>query len=610
MIQGVFNMSENNLQIDSFYKYLISNGYYFDKELIENYLLSLKVKPFEILTGNSGTGKTKLSQLFAQFMADLTSQEECLDGVKYVKVIGKCNYSSWANMGWTLDKKYFAEFLPIQECESKFNMNINEFPVEGSIALSVHLTYTNDVLKNHLHTIWKKEGNKKKYSKDGPDIDILIDYDGIKKISTDYILLDKSVKFTQNSNKSAYEDRQWTTNHDIFNYLPFERGNIACKIVVDGIKSDAKLRILTKLSFSKNDEAQKYLKDHEGEKVNIELMLNDLNFDSFVPNFCYFDENGNVLKIDSKTFEENYKIVPIGANWTDNTNIVGYYNVITEDYQSTPAYELIKQAQNNPENPYFLILDEMNLSHVERYFADFLSAIESGEEIPLYGNNETLELPKNLFIIGTVNVDETTYMFSPKVLDRANTIEFNTLTALEYMSSNLDEGDFEGNIEYLQSPLLDSDISNLNIEKLKEILSGISYKNNDLWDILAVELTAFQEILKDSSFDFGFRVINEILRFMVVAWRYENEPEDWDNWERYFDAQIKQKILPKLHGSEKAIGNVLTKLFNICLEDRNSNENPKNFTIYEENCRYYSSALKLQNMSKVLSDQRYVSFIN
>ena len=55
-----------------------------------------------------------------------------------------------------------------------------------------------------------------------------------------------------------------------------------------------------------------------------------------------------------------------------------------EIYQSTPAYELIKQAQEDPTNPYFLILDEMNLSHVERYFSDFLSAIESGKNIPLY----------------------------------------------------------------------------------------------------------------------------------------------------------------------------------------------------------------------------------
>jgi len=127
---------------------------------------------------------------------------------------------------------------------------------------------------------------------------------------------------------------------------------------------------------------------------------------------------------------------------------------------------------------------------------------------------------------------------------------------------------------------------------------------------LAMELTAFQETLKGSGFDFGFRVINEILRFMVVAWRYENSPREWNNWERYFDAQIKQKILPKLHGSEKAIGNVLTNLFNCCLVDGNNNENPKNTIVNEDDCRYYTSALKIKEMTRVLSDQRYVSFIN
>ena len=174
----------------------------------------------------------------------------------------------------------------------------------------------------------------------------------------------------------------------------------------------------------------------------------------------------------------------------------------------------------------------------------------------------------------------------------------------------MEDNDFEGDVNYLQSPLVDSDISDLNISDLKEILSGISCSDGNLLDVLTNELDSFQYALKSTGFDFGFRVINEILRFMVVAWRYEKSPDNWVNWERYFDAQIKQKILPKLHGSQKAIGNVLDNLFNLCLVDWDNNEQAKLFDVTEDNSKYYTSALKLQSMSKVLSDQRYVSFIN
>ena len=569
-------------------------------------MLSLKVKPFEILTGNSGTGKTKLSQLFAKYISnsDEVIQVSDNDVKGYFTVKAKTNYSSWNNMGWTLPKGDFEKILPLKNCELKCDMLVDGIPAKASINVGVQLYYNSKELKNYFEKLYNQ--NKNGY------VDLNINCKDLLNLSDDYKEIENSIVLTQNANKSAANDRQWILNYDFYDYIPFKKGYGYCKIFVDDIYSDAKIRVVNRLSFKKNDELQNYLSENIGKDVSVELKIDSFNFDDFKPQFdCdKSGENNEYTLLDYGSDSLTYQIVPVGANWTDNTNILGYHNVITEEYQSTPAYKLIKLAQEDLDNPYFLILDEMNLSHVERYFADFLSAIESGEEIPLYGNDETLELPENLFIIGTVNVDETTYMFSPKVLDRANTIEFDTLPALEYMSSNVDNNDFKGDIDYLQSPLKDADISKLNVEDLREILSGISYKGKNLWDTLAVELTEFQETLKGSGFDFGFRVINEILRFMVVSWRYENSPEEWDNWERYFDAQIKQKILPKLHGSEKAIGNVLTKLFNLCLVERNNNENPKNFNITENNARYYTSALKLQNMTKVLSEQRYVSFIN
>jgi hypothetical protein len=595
-------MSEN-IDVNSFYKYLISNGYYFDKDLIENYLLSLKVKPFEILTGNSGTGKTKLSQLFAKFIScDLIKNQSKIDDEGFFTINVKTNYSSWENNGWTLSKEEVSDIIPINECGAKFDMVVDGISAKGDIKVLVQLFYDSDEIKAHFKKLYEENPNG--------FAELKISCEDIKEfISKDYIEPNGKILLKQKSNQSAYEKRQWFVHKNIFNYYPFDSGYSNCEIIVDGMKSSAKIRITPKLTFKKNNRLQDYLKANDGKEVNVELIIDKFEFEDFISNWdC--SKSRELESLDLVLNDSRYQIVPVGANWTDNTNIVGYYNVITEDYQPTPAYKLIKKAQVDPDNPYFLILDEMNLSHVERYFADFLSAIESGEEIPLYGNDETLKLPENLFIVGTVNVDETTYMFSPKVLDRANTIEFDTLSAWEYMASDVNDDDFKGDIDYLQSPLVDSDISKLNIQELKEILSGITYDDDNLWETLAMELTGFQETLNGSGFDFGFRVINEILRFMVVAWRYESSPEEWNNWERYFDAQIKQKILPKLHGSEKAIGNVLTNLFNICLNDRNNNENPKNFNINKDDCRYYTSAMKLQNMAKVLSDQRYVSFIN
>lgn len=607
-------MSNKNINAYSFYRYLISNGYYFDKKLIEDYLLSLKVKPFTILTGNSGTGKTKLSQLFAKYISsEIINKDSESKEVeeKYVNVKGKLNYSSWKQQGWTLEKGHFENYFPLKDCEKLLPVLINDIPTEGQMMIGIQLFYDSVDLKNHMKSLFDKNDLKGRYNKNTPEINIKINCNGLKELLDDYKEIDNFVMLEQNSNKSAYENGNWMLNMKIFEYLPFKKGFVQCKIIIDGIKSSAKLRITPRFRFTKTEDIINVLTENKGQKVELKLKMDNKDIKNFKPQWDCDKPEENMKKIETNEgADDKYIIVPVGANWTDNTNIIGYYNVITNEYQSTPAYDFIQKAENDSGNPYFLILDEMNLSHVERYFADFLSAIESKEEIPLYGEDRTIKLPENIFIIGTVNVDETTYMFSPKVLDRANTIEFNTLDAIDYMNNNINTDDFNGNIEYLQSPLIDSDISNLNIEELKDILFNISYEGNSLWDILANELTIFQKTLKSSGFDFGFRVINEILRFMIVSWKYENSPTEWDNWQRYFDAQIKQKILPKLHGSEKAIGEVLIKLFNNCLHNRENNENPKNFKIENEIVRYPSSAIKLQNMAKVLSQQRYVSFIN
>jgi 5-methylcytosine-specific restriction protein B len=135
-------------------------------------------------------------------------------------------------------------------------------------------------------------------------------------------------------------------------------------------------------------------------------------------------------------FEKQYLLLPVRPDWNDDRNLIGYYNPLTKQYQTTPFLDFIMKAAQDPENPYFVCLDEMNLARVEYYFSTFLSAMESGsKEISLSGFNGDMEyktsIPSNLFFTGTVNMDETTYRFSPKVLDRANTIEFHEIDLLK-----------------------------------------------------------------------------------------------------------------------------------------------------------------------------------
>lgn len=589
----------------SFQEYLLSKGYLFDPKIIENYLLSIKVKPFVIFTGNSGTGKTKLSQLFAEYISDSTqnsgNNSYLINDNEFLSVKVPVNKSSFENTGWTLSNKYLYDVLPIKESQCDCDMWVDNIHAKAYVRVQMQLEYdkNNEKLKNYFKNLFSQGTSK--------IVDLKINVGAFKEIYDCKSNNENFIILEQNSNKTAFNERQWFMNNNIFNYLPFKSGYVGCNIVVEDIKSTAKIRLMPRLYFKKNKELQDYLKENEGKKVEVKIKTDNFNFDNFHPIWEKEKDDSTDYKKDP-----NYKIVPVGANWTENRHVLGFYNVITEEYNETPSYSLIKASKNDISSPYFLILDEMNLSHVERYFADFLSTIESGQPIPLYSNddeNYELDIPDNLLIVGTVNVDETTYMFSPKVLDRANTIEFPTMAAKEYMNSDFKEFDFK-NINYLMNPLEDLDVRNMNVYDLKDIFMFINCSEGNLWDVLSNELDLFQSILKKINFDFGFRVINEILRFMFVSWRYEDSPQNWENWERYFDAQVKQKILPKLHGSQKAIGQTINELFNACLIERKNNADARLVDLTKDDCRYYTSAVKLQNMAKILSNQRYVSFIN
>lgn len=305
--------------------------------------------------------------------------------------------------------------------------------------------------------------------------------------------------------------------------------------------------------------------------------------------------------------KSQYKIIPVGADWTNREPLLGYPNGLNQEEYITPdsgALNLIITAAKieNANKPYFLILDEMNLSHVERYFADFLSIMESDDRINLYTGNERKDLegnpitneiywPKNLFIIGTVNIDETTYMFSPKVLDRANTIEFRV------DSSNLKtffEKPMKIDLFLIESKGAEMAENFLEIAQDKEIQNEEIYKEAFL---------KFFEELKKVGAEFGYRTATEML-LLIKKLKTFSDLSD----EKCLDIAIMQKLLPKLHGSRSKIVKVLDALILLCLKEGQEFSIAKCDEVLETNIIYPISYEKLIRMYKNVLDNGFTSY--
>ncbi len=335
--------------------------------------------------------------------------------------------------------------------------------------------------------------------------------------------------------------------------------------------------------------------------------------------------------------EEQYKIVPVGADWTNREPLLGFPNGLDSSQYVFPdsgVLQLIISANKNENKnrPYFLILDEMNLSHVERYFADFLSIMESHDKIKLYSGDDRFDSkdeknkidkeiswPHNLFIIGTVNIDETTYMFSPKVLDRANVIEFRI--SVDEMT------------EYLKETSI-VDMSNF-INPINNLGYGSSMgfdflekSNKKLSNQIAINetLLSFFEELRKCGAEFGFRSASEISRLISVLSELRKESAKWDEVEisdnDFIDIAIMQKLLPKLHGSRKKLVGPLETLAGFCLARNHgskSDEQNVTKTIYQQfiaekrdlakwEIKYPISFEKIERMHKNVIDNGFTSY--
>jgi len=389
--------------------------------------------------------------------------------------------------------------------------------------------------------------------------------------------------------------------------------------------------------------------------MNIQVSSDDVNYNDEISKN---DRNNIQLAVAEINESKRYVHVPVGADWTDSRNMLGYVNPFgaqgKKTFEITPTLKLILKAlhPNNTSLPFFVILDEMNLSHVERYFSTFLSIMEANrsarsnndlgiiekELVPLIADtiaieeNETYDgkliresaellakasrsiaLPSNVFIVGTVNVDETTYMFSPKVLDRAHVIELQTESPSAFFNKVNKRIEIEDVHNVLQ--LFDESIQYRDREGSSDLhpldLLKASMVNKSDYEKMSQSLEklldGIYKILKTTNFDFGYRITKEVIEYMAMY--YKIAPDH--DWHTSFDYAVLQKILPKIHGNKRQLGACLDVLEDF-LKGNPINRSLSGFEIIIEKTeiKLEKSLEKIKKMKRNLDFMGYTSFIN
>jgi MoxR-like ATPase len=306
--------------------------------------------------------------------------------------------------------------------------------------------------------------------------------------------------------------------------------------------------------------------------------------------------------------------IPVRPDWTDASDLIGYTS-LQGNFISKPLTEAIIKAKEDISKPHFFILDEMNLARVEHYFADFLSIIETRfrtktnevkTDFLLLKNQlkdannaflyDDIYWPENLYLIGTVNMDETTYPFSRKVLDRANSIEMNTVE-LDWISKQKQKVDKLTNF------------TNANLKS--EYIASIELTKTDKLQVEeALEiLKKMNKILEISNLHFAYRVRDEIIFYLLYA-----KKEQLLKPEAAIDFQIMQKILPRVHGSSTRTQKVIIGLLNLFANEEVATSYPdleyleKNKKSILKKSNYPKSTEKLIFMLERFDENRFTSF--
>jgi 5-methylcytosine-specific restriction protein B len=498
--------SSNDAELSKLSDYLASSGLLFPDYLSPAFWNALRTKGFVFLAGLTGTGKTKLAVKIAEALS--------------------------AKIDW-----------------------------ENAVALS--LKGARDKLRGKRYIRWKGSGVRKEAKerlRNASSVNLipaLLYKSAGEKQCDDFILVDCY------NEKGNFDDKEKLTPDNTYNYEYEGEANAAFSFY--GPFKLAKPH--------KPDEPMEHIWPLEKEEIE-----------------RLSSENENLALKNENLALKTFLFISVRPDWTDKTELLGWVNPLAKEgeprYRKGLVLDFILRAVedygNNKENaqPYFLILDEMNLAHIEYYFADFLSVLESGrdkegwtnEAIKLHEDNKIeqddkipreIKLPPNLYIIGTLNTDETTKSLSPKVLDRGFVLEFGDVDMEKYPpepSGTAAEAERAKLLEEIIKPLNDkslflSHVGNKGLlNKNVEDFRGPKDNPTDLWERLAT----LNSLLKPHDLHFGYRVIDEIALFVIAA--KSSKVANLDEREA-FDLAVCSKVLPKFYGTrarlEKPLQNVI-----------------------------------------------------
>ena len=322
-----------------------------------------------------------------------------------------------------------------------------------------------------------------------------------------------------------------------------------------------------------------------------------------------------LVELFAEAINAEYQMIPVRPDWSDSSDLFGHID-LNGEFIPGKLLDYIAAAKTNPNKPYILCLDEMNLARVEYYLSEFLSVIETrkteGDKIvsePLiserdYGKDSdkkkeygTIGFPENLYIVGTVNMDETTFPFSKKVLDRANTIEFDDVNLISDPPEHTEETE---SLKRISNDFL----------KTEYLLLRDCEDSWNLVTEVCEELQKINDILREANAHVGYRVRDEIVFYMLnnkkTGLLKGNEP---------MDLEILQKILPRIQGSSYTVKKMLCKLFPYLIGNPEGSTDTSD-KMYEElnnsdsikRIKYPRSAAKVAFMVRRFEEDGFTSY--